>query len=71
MFLKLLQNSEDITCAKASFLLKVQEKETLAQMCSSEFFEILRTHFYRAPPGDCLFSWWREIVRDIGILILF
>ena len=45
MFLKLLQNSEDTTCATASFLLKVQEKETLAQMRSSEFFEIFKNTF--------------------------
>ena len=51
VFLKFLQNSQDNTCVRVSFLIKLQafvKKETLAQVFSFEFCKIskfLRTHF--------------------------
>ena len=50
VFLKILKNSHENTCARAPFLIKFQalaynfiKKETLAQVFSFEFCEILRT----------------------------
>ena len=47
MFLEILQNSQENTCAGVSFLTKLQalackfiKKETLAQVFSCEFYEI-------------------------------
>ena len=47
MFLEILQNSQENTCARVSFLIKLQalafnfiKKETLAQVFSCEFWEI-------------------------------
>ena len=52
MFLKISQNSQENTCARVSFLIKLQDwglqllkKEALAQMFSCEFCETLRTPF--------------------------
>ena len=57
VFLEILQNSQENTCARVSFLIKLQadacnfiEKETLAQLFSCEFYEISKnTFFHRAP----------------------
>ena len=47
MLLEISQNSQENTCARASFI----KKETLAQVFSSEFCEISKnTFFYRTPP---------------------
>ena len=57
VFLKTLQNSQENTCARVSFLIKLQAEacncnfikiETLAQVFSYEFFEI-STFSYRKP----------------------
>ena len=52
MFLEILQNSQENSCARVSFLKKIQtetcnfiKKKTLAQVFSCEFCEILRTPF--------------------------
>ena len=52
-FLKVLQNSEESTCARVSFLLKLQteacnfiNKVTLAQVYSCEFGEIFKNTFF-------------------------
>ena len=52
VFLETSQNSQEKTCAKVSFLITLQawglqiyKKETLAQVFSCEFWEILRTPF--------------------------
>ena len=50
MFLEISQNSQESTCARASFLkeawgLQLYLKETLAQVFSSEFHEISNTLF--------------------------
>ena len=58
VFLEILQNSQENTCARASFLIKLQtsacnfiKKETLAQVFSCEFCEISKNiFFYRTPP---------------------
>ena len=49
----MLQNSQEITCARASFLIKLQsqaynfiKKETLAQMFPCEFCEISKSNFF-------------------------
>ena len=59
VFLKFLQNSQENTCARVSFLIKLQaeacncnfiKKETLAQVFSYKFFEISKNTFsYRKP----------------------
>ena len=54
VFLKISQNLQENTCARVSFLIKLQvcnfiKKETLIKVFSCEFCEILRTHFYRTP----------------------
>ena len=51
MFLEISQNSQENTCARVSFLIKLQtcnciKKETLAQVFSCEFCEILGTPFF-------------------------
>ena len=65
VFLKILQNSQENTCGRVSFLIKLQaeacnfiKKETLTQEFSYEFFEISKNTFsYRTPPvavsGTC------------------
>ena len=58
MFLEILQNSLGTTCARASFLIKLQvsacnfiTKEALVQVFYYEFCEISKnTYFYRIPP---------------------
>ena len=53
LFLEILQNSQESTCAGVSFLIKLQasrpataKKETLAQMFSYEFCEISKETFF-------------------------
>ena len=58
VFLKISQNSQEDTCARISFLIKLQawelqlyKKETLAQVLSFEIYEVFNnTYFYRTPP---------------------
>ena len=58
VFLEISQNSQENTCARASFLIKLQswacnfiKDEALAQVFSYEFCEISKnTFFYGAPP---------------------
>ena len=60
MFLEILQNSQENTCARVSFSIKLQpsglrpatslKKETLAQVFSRKFREISKNTFYRTPP---------------------
>ena len=56
VFLEISQNSQEKTCARVSFLIKLQaacnfiKKETLAQVFSCEFCEISKNNFfYRTP----------------------
>ena len=53
MFLKISQNSQEDTCARVSFLIKLQaeacnflKKETLAQVFSCEFYEIFKNTLF-------------------------
>ena len=52
VFLEILQNSQENTCARVSFLIKLQaglqKKETLAQVFSCEFCEIFKNNFGRS-----------------------
>ena len=53
LFLEISQNSQENTCARASFLIKFSfiKKETLVQVFSCEFCEISKNTFsYRTPP---------------------
>ena len=58
VLLEISQNSQENTCARNSFLIKLQtkgnnfiEKETLKQMFPCEFCEIFKNTFsYRIPP---------------------
>ena len=51
VFLEIPQNSQENTCARVSFLTKLQEKATLAQVFSWEFCRIsIYTFCYRTPP---------------------
>ena len=58
VLLEILQNSQENTCARVSFLVKLQaeacnfiKKETLVQMCSSKFCKISKYTFsYRTLP---------------------
>ena len=62
-FLTISQNSEENTCARVYFLIKLQRpetcnfirKETLAQVFSCEFCEILRTLFFQNT-GGCFYQ---------------
>ena len=73
VFLKILENSQESTCARVSFLIKLQEwacsfikKETLVQMFSCKFCEILRTpslqHTSRGLLLKCV-EWRKSCVR--------
>ena len=51
--LKISENSQEKTCARVSFLIKLQneacnflKKDTLAQMSSCEFWEIFKDTFF-------------------------
>ena len=51
VFLEISQNSQEITCARVSFLIKPEgcnfiKKETLAQVFSSKFSEISKNTFF-------------------------
>ena len=51
VFLKISQNSQENTCARVSFLIKLQALGTLAQVFSCEFCEISKNPLsYRTPP---------------------
>ena len=52
MFLRILQHSQENTCARVSFLIKLQalcfnKKETLAQVFSCECCEISQNTFFK------------------------
>ena len=46
VFLEILQNSQENTCARASLLIKLIKKETPAQVFSREFCEIFKNVFF-------------------------
>ena len=56
MFLNILQNSQENTCARISFLIKLQ-------VFSCEFCEIFKnTFFYRTPPVAASVIWFCSTV---------
>ena len=55
MFLEISQNSHENTCARASFLIKLLKKETLAQVFFSEFFDISKNTFFLQNTSDSCF----------------
>ena len=62
MFLKISQNSQENTCARVSFLIKLRTlgsaQVTMAQVFSCEFFEISKnTFFLQNTFGGCF---WKE-----------
>ena len=74
VFLEISQNSQENTCAKVSFLIKLWssdlqiscrpqtcnliKKETLAQVFPVNFAKFIRTPFYRTRPDGCF---WRRM----------
>ena len=74
VFLKFSQNSQENSCARASFLIKLQaetcnliSKETLAQLLSCEFCEIFKnTFFYSKPIDDCLYVTYGKILLIVA-----
>ena len=46
MFLEILQNSQESTCARVSLLINFIKKETLAQVYSCEFCKISKNTFF-------------------------
>ena len=69
LFLEILQNSQENTCVRVSFFIKLQaytcnvfKKETLAQVFPSEFCENFKnTYFYRTTlvaTSDCSIKLW-------------
>ena len=71
VFLEILLNSPENTCARVSFLIKLQaepcsfiKKETLAQVFSCEFCEISKNTFsYRTPPVAASVITWSRFAR--------
>ena len=63
VFLEILQKSQENTCARVSFLIKLQacnfvKKETLATAFPCEFCEISRNTFsYKTPPVAASVLW--------------
>ena len=79
VFLEILQNSQENTCARVSFLIKLQarplcnfiKKETLAQVFSCEFCEISKSTFLiehlwaTAFLFNSFWLWRSTIIRNI------
>ena len=71
--LEISQNSQENTCARVSFLIKLLQlitKETLARVFSYEFCKISKnTFFYRTPPvaasGQSLNWLFKSIIRGV------
>ena len=68
MFLKMSQNSQEHTCARLSFLMKLQA-EALAQLFSFEFCEVSKNNFFtehlRATASD--HSLHSHTLKDLGV----
>ena len=72
MFLKFLQNSQESTCARVTFLIKFQappatllKRRLWYRSFPVNFAKFLGTPFYRTPPGDCF--WMPGPVTQIVI----
>ena len=63
MFLEISQNSQENTCTRVSFLIKLHafiKKETLGQMFSCDFCEISKNNFLQNTSGRLLLKWIDE-----------
>ena len=77
LFLEILQNSQESTCARVPFLIKLQnevcnfiKKETLAQVFSCEFCEISKnTSSCRTPP-EAAFGYSNHNINECILLPL-
>ena len=69
VFLQISENSQEKTCARVSFLIKLEapeillKKEALAQVFSCEFYEI--SHLVVAPETRPLRTEWYKILKII------
>ena len=81
VFLEIWQNSQENTCARVSFLIKLQalacnviKNETLAQTLSCEFREIFKNNFFTENLRTTAFvmaSFWKKLkVHQLVTLIL-
>ena len=77
MFLKILQNSQENTCARISFFNKVAgvtsnfiKKETLAQVFSCEFWEISKNIFFTEHLWATASGYGQNIFSRITVLYL-
>ena len=73
MFLRISQNLQENTCARASFLIKLQafiKKETLAQVFSCEFCDISKNIFLTEHLRWLLLFLWRVFFDLSGIIKL-
>ena len=73
VFLKISDNSRENTCARVSFLIKLQATDTLAQVFSCEFCEIFKNIFFcRTPPvASCGYSTLDLNIRKNSFACLF
>ena len=79
MFLGILRSSQENTCARVSFLIKLQassKKESLAEGFSSKFCKILKKLFFRehlwrtaSLPGGTGDHWKWVLVHSISLII--
>ena len=80
-FLKILQNSQENTCVRVTFLIKLHaeacnfiKKETMAQVFSCEFYEIFKntsfTEHLRPTTSGHIFYFCRSYMSAIFILIV-
>ena len=72
MFWEISQNSQENTCARLSFLIKLQacnliKKETVAQVFSFEFWEISKNTFFQGTPLVAAFALYLPINLDLDI----
>ena len=74
-FLEISQNSQENTCARVSFLIKMQaynfiKKETLAQAFSCESSKFKKHLFLYNTPRDCFCLYNRFMLTVVGISLV-
>ena len=67
VFLKILQNSQENTCVRVSFLIKLQAPHRCFPV---NFAKIFRTPFYRTPLDDC-FSRLTQVIYLVKQYLIF
>ena len=75
IFLENSQNSQENTCARVSFLIKLQtfrfiRKQTLAQVFSCEFCEFSKNTFFTEHLWWLLLDWKSFIEKDLGSMLV-